>query len=48
MKALRFIVLFIGKVSYHIYLLFFVVICTLGKVFAVFESYAHIKINVIP
>lgn len=40
--------LFIGEISYSVYLLFFVVICILAKVFAVFESYEHITIDVIP
>jgi peptidoglycan/LPS O-acetylase OafA/YrhL len=38
---------FIGKISYSIYLLFFVVMCIIAKGFAAFEIHEHITVSVI-
>ena len=38
--------LFIGEISYSIYLLFFAVMCIIAKGFAVFETHEHIAISV--
>ena len=39
--------LFIGKISYSIYLLFFVVMCVVAKASAVFQIHEHIRFGVI-
>ncbi len=39
--------LFIGKISYSIYLLFFVVMCSLAKAFAIIDMHQHSRPNII-